>query len=97
LIHPTKEWALREGKEWEPYWKDQDTKLVHFIGKDNIVFHCIIPAMLKAEGSYILPDNVPANEFLNLEGNKLSTLKKLGGLVARIFGGQVSKMFCVMH
>lgn len=75
-ISSTKEWAAREGKEWEPYWKDQDTKLVHFIGKDNIVFHCIIfPAMLKAEGSYILPDNVPANEFLNLEGNKLSTSK----------------------
>ncbi|TGD58564.1 methionine--tRNA ligase [Flavobacterium humi] len=75
-ISATKEWAAREGKEWEPYWKDQDTKLVHFIGKDNIVFHCIIfPAMLKAEGSYILPDNVPANEFLNLEGNKLSTSK----------------------
>ena len=75
-ISSTKEWALREGKDWEPYWKDQDTKLVHFIGKDNIVFHCIIfPAMLKAEGSYILPDNVPANEFLNLEGNKLSTSK----------------------
>ncbi|MGC1204739.1 MAG: methionine--tRNA ligase [Flavobacteriaceae bacterium] len=75
-ISSTKEWAKREGKEWEPYWKDEDTKLVHFIGKDNIVFHCIIfPAMLKAEGSYILPDNVPANEFLNLEGNKLSTSK----------------------
>ena len=75
-ISATKEWALREGKEWEPYWKNEDTKLVHFIGKDNIVFHCIIfPAMLKAEGSYILPDNVPANEFLNLEGNKLSTSK----------------------
>jgi len=75
-ISSTKEWALREGKDWEPYWKAQDTKLVHFIGKDNIVFHCIIfPAMLKAEGSYILPDNVPANEFLNLEGNKLSTSK----------------------
>lgn len=75
-ISSTKEWALREGKEWEPYWKSQDTKLVHFIGKDNIVFHCIIfPAMLKAEGSYILPENVPANEFLNLEGNKLSTSK----------------------
>jgi methionyl-tRNA synthetase len=75
-ISASKEWALREGKEWEPYWKEQDTKLVHFIGKDNIVFHCIIfPAMLKAEGSYILPDNVPANEFLNLEGNKLSTSK----------------------
>ena len=75
-ISSTKEWAKREGKDWEPYWKDKDTKLVHFIGKDNIVFHCIIfPAMLKAEGSYILPDNVPANEFLNLEGNKLSTSK----------------------
>lgn len=75
-ISATKEWAAREGKDWEPYWKDEETKLVHFIGKDNIVFHCIIfPAMLKAEGSYILPDNVPANEFLNLEGNKLSTSK----------------------
>ncbi len=75
-ISSTKEWAQREGKDWEPYWKSNDTKLVHFIGKDNIVFHCVIfPAMLKAEGSYILPDNVPANEFLNLEGNKLSTSK----------------------
>jgi methionyl-tRNA synthetase len=75
-ISSTKEWAAREGKDWEPYWKDQDTKLVHFIGKDNIVFHCVIfPAMLKAHGDYILPDNVPANEFLNLEGNKLSTSK----------------------
>ena len=75
-ISATKEWAEREGKDWEPYWKDENTKLLHFIGKDNIVFHCIIfPAMLKAEGSYVLPDNVPANEFLNLEGNKLSTSK----------------------
>ncbi|AWI25210.1 methionine--tRNA ligase [Flavobacterium pallidum] len=75
-ISSTKEWAEREGKDWEPYWKSADTKLVHFIGKDNIVFHCVIfPAMLKAEGSFILPDNVPANEFLNLEGNKLSTSK----------------------
>lgn len=75
-ISSTKEWAKRVGKDWEPYWKSEDTKLVHFIGKDNIVFHCVIfPAMLKAEGSYILPDNVPANEFLNLEGNKLSTSK----------------------
>lgn len=75
-ISSTKEWAEREGKDWEPYWKSNDTKLVHFIGKDNIVFHCVIfPAMLKAEGSYIMPDNVPANEFLNLEGNKLSTSK----------------------
>lgn len=75
-ISSTKEWAQRVGKDWKPYWKDKDTKLIHFIGKDNIVFHCIIfPAMLKAEGSYILPDNVPANEFLNLESNKLSTSK----------------------
>jgi methionyl-tRNA synthetase len=59
---------------WEKYWKDEDTRLIHFIGKDNIVFHCIVfPTMLKAEGSYILPDNVPANEFLNLENNKIST------------------------
>jgi methionyl-tRNA synthetase len=75
-ISATKEWAAEHNKNWEPYWKDEDTKLVHFIGKDNIVFHCIIfPAMLKAHGDYILPENVPANEFLNLEGNKLSTSK----------------------
>ncbi|GGW89808.1 methionine--tRNA ligase [Salegentibacter mishustinae] len=75
-ISSTKEWAEREGKDWEPYWKDEKTKLVHFIGKDNIVFHCIIfPVMLKAHGEYILPENVPANEFLNLEGKKLSTSK----------------------
>ncbi|MCF6278875.1 MAG: methionine--tRNA ligase [Flavobacteriaceae bacterium] len=75
-ISATKEWAEREGKDWKQYWKDEDTKLIHFIGKDNIVFHCIIfPAMLKAEGSYILPENVPANEFLNLEDNKISTSK----------------------
>jgi methionyl-tRNA synthetase len=75
-VSSTKEWAAREGKDWEPYWKDEKTKLVHFIGKDNIVFHCIIfPSILKAQGNYILPDNVPANEFLNLEGNKISTSK----------------------
>ncbi|WP_037318826.1 methionine--tRNA ligase [Salegentibacter sp. Hel_I_6] len=75
-ISSTKEWAEREGKDWESYWKDDNTKLVHFIGKDNIVFHCIIfPVMLKAHGDYILPENVPANEFLNLEGKKLSTSK----------------------
>ena len=75
-ISSTKEWAEREGKDWEPYWKDENTKLIHFIGKDNIVFHCIIfPTMLKAHGEYILPENVPANEFLNLEGKKLSTSK----------------------
>ena len=72
-ISATKQWALEKGKDWEPYWKDADTKLVHFIGKDNIVFHCIIfPVMLKL-GGYILPDNVPSNEFLNLEGDKMST------------------------
>ena len=75
-ISSTKEWAEKKGKDWEPYWKNENTKLLHFIGKDNIVFHCIIfPSMLKAEGSYILPDNVPSNEFLNLEGNKISTSK----------------------
>ena len=73
-ISSTKEWASEKGIDWQPYWKDQDTKLVHFIGKDNIVFHCIIfPAILKTHGDYILPDNVPANEFLNLEGDKIST------------------------
>ncbi len=73
-VSATREWALSAGEDWEKYWKSDDTKLVHFIGKDNIVFHCIIfPAMLKAEGSYILPENVPANEFLNLEGDKIST------------------------
>ncbi len=73
-ISAAKEWAEKTGKDWKPYWKNDDTRLVHFIGKDNIVFHCIIfPAMLKAEGSYILPINVPANEFLNLENDKIST------------------------
>ena len=73
-ISATKQWAKDAGKDWEPYWKSKDTKLVHFIGKDNIVFHCVIfPSMLKAHGDYILPDNVPANEFLNLEGDKIST------------------------
>ncbi len=69
-ISATKEWT----PDWEKWWKDKNTRMLHFIGKDNIVFHCIIfPAMLKAEGTYILPDNVPANEFLNLEGDKIST------------------------
>ncbi len=73
-ISATKAWADEKNKDWEKYWKDEDTRLIHFIGKDNIVFHCLIfPSMLKAHGEYILPDNVPANEFLNLEGNKLST------------------------
>jgi len=73
-ISATKQWAKNTGKDWEPYWKDNETKLVHFIGKDNIVFHCIIfPIILKENGGFILPDNVPANEFLNLEGDKIST------------------------
>lgn len=73
-ISATKQWAANNGKDWEPYWKDESTRLVHFIGKDNIVFHCIIfPIILKSHGDYILPQNVPANEFLNLEGDKLST------------------------
>lgn len=73
-ISATKQWAQDHGKNWEDYWKSEDTRLLHFIGKDNIVFHCIIfPTLLKAEGSYVLPENVPANEFLNLESNKIST------------------------
>lgn len=73
-ISATKDWAASVGKNWEDYWKSEDTRLIHFIGKDNIVFHCVIfPALLKADGDYILPDNVPANEFLNLESNKIST------------------------
>ncbi|MFY8203966.1 MAG: methionine--tRNA ligase, partial [Sediminibacterium sp.] len=72
-ISATKQWALNNNKDWTPYWNDKDTKLVHFIGKDNIVFHCIIfPVMLKLNGN-ILPENVPANEFMNLEGDKMST------------------------
>jgi len=78
-ISATKQWALDHGKDWKLYWKKQareedNTCLIHFIGKDNIVFHCIIfPAILRAHGEYVLPQNVPANEFLNLEGDKLST------------------------
>jgi len=73
-ISATKAWASEAGKDWEVYWKSKDTKLVHFIGKDNIVFHCLFfPAMLKAEGTYILPENVPANQFMNMEGQKMST------------------------
>ncbi len=72
-ISATKQWALDNDKDWKPYWQDKDTKLVHFIGKDNIVFHCIIfPVMLKLHGN-VLPDNVPSNEFMNLEGDKMST------------------------
>jgi methionyl-tRNA synthetase len=75
-ISATKEWAKSKNIDWEPYWKDSKTELVHFIGKDNIVFHCIIfPSILKASEKFILPKNVPANEFLNLEGKKISTSK----------------------
>lgn len=74
-ISATQQWAKNNGKDWTPYWNDPETKLVHFIGKDNIVFHCIIfPIMLKLHG-HILPENVPANEFMNLEGDKMSTSK----------------------
>ena len=75
-ISDTKEWAIKQGDPdaWKPYWQADDTRLVHFIGKDNIVFHCLMfPAMLMAHGDYVLPENVPANEFLNIEGEKLST------------------------
>ncbi len=73
-ISATKEWASQTGRDWKPYWQDEDTELVHFLAKDNIVFHCIIfPILLKSHGDYILPKNVPANEFLNLEGDKFST------------------------
>ena len=73
-ISATKQWAKDNGKNWEDYWKNEETELIHFIGKDNIVFHCIIfPIILKAHENFILPTNVPANEFLNLEGEKLST------------------------
>ena len=75
-ISATKEWALEQGDPdlWKKYWQQDDTKLIHFIGKDNIVFHCLIfPAMLMAHGNFVLPENIPANEFLNLEGDKLST------------------------
>jgi len=73
-ISATKQWAIDNNKDWKTYWQDKETKLVHFIGKDNIVFHCIVfPVMLHAHGEFIVPDNVPANEFMNLEGDKMST------------------------
>ena len=73
-ISATKAWANEHGKDWEQYWKDPETALIHFIGKDNIVFHCLIfPVILKAYGGYNLPINVPANQFMNLEGDKVST------------------------
>lgn len=75
-ISATRQWAIDNNKDWEPYWKEKDSALIHFIGKDNIVFHCLIfPAILKAHGAYVLPFNVPANQFMNLEGRKISTSK----------------------
>ncbi len=75
-ISATKHWAKEAGKDWKKYWQDEDSTLIHFIGKDNIVFHCIVfPAILKAKGGYNLPKNVPANQFMNLEGDKISTSK----------------------
>ena len=76
-ISATKQWAIDNNKDWEPYWKDKETRLVHFLAKDNIVFHCItFPLMLMQHGEFILPDNVPGNEFMNLEGDKMSTSRK---------------------
>ncbi len=78
-ISATRQWAKEKGKDWESYWKGPDAELIHFIGKDNIVFHCIVfPAMLKAQGSFVLPVNVPANQFLNFEGRKFSKSKGWG-------------------
>ncbi|RMG83492.1 MAG: methionine--tRNA ligase [Bacteroidetes bacterium] len=78
-ISSTKQWALETGQDWETWWKDEETDLIHFIGKDNIVFHCIIfPAMLRAHGDFILPKNVPANQFLNYEGQKFSKSRGWG-------------------
>lgn len=75
-ISATKQWAIDHGQDWKRYWQDEETALIHFIGKDNIVFHCLIfPAILKAHGDFILPVNVPANQFMNLEGRKISTSK----------------------
>lgn len=78
-ISSTRQWAKENGKDWEPYWKSEDTEIINFIGKDNIVFHCIVfPAILKAYGGYQLPKNVPANQFLNFEGRKFSKSKNWG-------------------
>ena len=78
-ISSTRQWAKEQGKNWEEYWKGDNVNLIHFIGKDNIVFHCIVfPAMLKAHGEYTLPVNVPANQFLNFEGRKFSKSKGWG-------------------
>ena len=78
-ISSTRQWAIENGKDWETYWKGEDVELIHFIGKDNIVFHCIVfPSMLKAHGDFVLPKNVPANQFLNFEGRKFSKSKGWG-------------------
>lgn len=91
-ISATKQWAIDNNRDWKPYWQDKDTALIHFIGKDNIVFHCLIfPVILKLHGDYVLPDNVPANQFLNLEGQKISTSRNFAVWVdeyVRDFPGQ---------
>lgn len=91
-ISATKQWAIDNNRDWRPYWQDKDTALMHFIGKDNIVFHCLIfPVILKLHGDYILPDNVPANQFMNLEGQKISTSRNFAVWVdeyVRDFPGQ---------
>jgi len=97
----TKEWAAKNGKNWEDYWQSEDSDLIHFIGKDNIVFHCIIfPAMMKAHGKYIMPSNVPAFEFLNLENDKISTSRNWAvwahEYVVRITQ-VLTRWFCVTH
>jgi len=99
-ISSTKKWASENNKDWKEYWQDEHTALVHFIGKDNIVFHCIIfPAILKAHGDYILPVNVPANQFMNLEGDKISTSRNWAVWVHEYledFPGQADELRYVM-
>ena len=94
----TKEWAEKNGKDWKDYWQNEDSNLIHFIGKDNIVFHCIIfPAMMKAHGDYIMPKNVPAFEFLNLENDKISTSRNWAVWAHEyVEEFRDNRMYCVM-
>lgn len=99
-ITATRNWAEKAGTDWKPYWQDRDTRLVHFIGKDNIVFHCIIfPILLKEQGEYLLPHNVPANEFMNLQGDKISTSRNWAVWAKEYvddFGGRSDEMRYVL-
>lgn len=96
-ITATKEWAQEKGVDWTPYWQDSETALIHFIGKDNIVFHCLIfPAILMGHGDYILPENVPANEFLNIRGDKISTSRNWA-VWAHEFAAQYPDMTDIMR